>query len=316
MTQKEFNDTIKKYLEGNCTQEEEREIEEWYATHKFESLNMGSEEMTSIEKRIWSGIVQKTTLKKRFRVLKQIGVFAAAACVILVAGFFFKPRHQPPSETGNGISEKRHLTLPDGSEVTLEKNAQIHFDKNFNTVHRNVTLDGSAFFQVTPDKTRPFIISSGDLVTEVLGTSFEISQNPDRDVIEVRVVTGEVTVYNPSMKKQTKVILTPNQKVVYNKLFKNLNRTLVESPQPLTEKVSAESKFIFVNTPLREVAQTFREVYGIDFQIYDKNIEECIVNADLENLPMFTRLDLICRSVDASYIINGTTVFLSGEGCN
>lgn len=316
MTQKEFNDTIKKYLEGNCTQEEEREIEEWYATHKFESLNMGSEEMTSVEKRMWSGIVQKTTLKKRFRILKQIGLSAAAACVILVAGFFFKARLQPPHETANGISEKRHLTLPDGSEVTLEKGAQIHFDKNFNTVHRNVTLDGSAFFQVTPDKTRPFIISSGDLVTEVLGTSFEISQNPDRDVIEVRVVTGEVTVYNPSMKKQTKVILAPNQKVVYNKLFKNLNRTLVESPQPLTEKVSAESKFIFVNTPLKEVAQTFREVYGIDFLIYDKNMEECIVNADLENLPMFTRLDLICRSVDATYIINGTTVLLSGEGCN
>lgn len=316
MTQKEFNDTIKKYLEGSCTEKEEKEIEEWYATHTFESLNMGSEEKASIEKRMWTGIVQKVPLKKRFRVLRQIGGFAAAACILLIAGLFFKTRLQPPSENASTISEKRHLTLPDGSEVTLEKNAQIHFDKNFNTAHRNVTLNGSAFFHVMPDKTRPFIISSGDLVTEVLGTSFEISQTPDHDVIEVRVVTGEVTVYNPSMKKQTKVILTPNQKVVYNKLFKNLNRTLVESPQPLTEKVSAESKFIFINTPLREVARTFREVYGIDFQIYDKNIEECIVNADLENLPMFTRLDLICRSVDATYIINGTTVFLSGEGCN
>lgn len=316
MTQKEFNDTIKKYLEGNCTPEEERQIEEWYATQKFESLNMGTEEMISIEKRMWGNIVQKSALKRRFRILKRIGMAGAAACVIMMTGLLFKTRLKPKSGIENVISEKRHLTLPDGSEVTLAQNAQIHFDENFNTVHRNVTLEGSAFFNVTPDKTRPFVISSGDLVTEVLGTSFEISQSADRDVIEVRVVTGEVTVYNPGMKKQTKVVLSPNQKVVYNKLFKNLNRTLVESPQPLADKVSAESKFIFVNTPLREVAKTFREVYGIDFQIYDKNMEECIVNADLENLPMFTRLELICKSVEASYSINGTSVFLSGEGCN
>ncbi len=316
MTQKELNDTIKKYLEGNCTPEEERQIEEWYATQKFESLNMGTEEMISIEKRMWGSIVQKSALKRRFRILKRIGMAGAAACVIMMTGLLFKTRLKPKSGIENVISEKRHLTLPDGSEVTLAQNAQIHFDENFNTEHRNVTLEGSAFFNVTPDKTRPFVISSGDLVTEVLGTSFEISQSADREVIEVRVVTGEVTVYNPGMKKQTKVVLTPNQKVVYNKLFKNLNRTLVESPQPLADKVSAESKFIFVNTPLREVAKTFREVYGIDFQIYDKNMEECIVNADLENLPMFTRLELICKSVEASYSINGTSVFLSGEGCN
>lgn len=316
MTQKELNDTIKKYLVGNCTQEEERQIEEWYAAQKFESLNMATDEMISIEKRMWGSIVQKSALKKRFHILKGIGLAGAAACLIMVTGLLFKTWFKPEPGTENVVFEKRHVTLPDGSEVTLAQNSQIHFDENFNTDHRNVTLVGSAFFNVTPDKTRPFVISSGDLVTEVLGTSFEISQNSEQDVIEVRVVTGEVTVYNPGMRKQTKVVLSPNQKVVYNRLFKNLNRTLVESPQPLADKVSAGSKFIFVNTPLREVAKTFREVYGIDFQIYDKNIEECIVNADLENLPMFTRLELICKSVEASYSINGTTVFLSGEGCN
>lgn len=314
MTQKEFNDTIKKYLEGGCTQEEERQIEEWYATQKLESLHIPTEEMISIEKRMWGNIAQKLPLKRRLLTWGKIGV--AAACMLVVAGLLFKTRLKPKFETENMVTEKRHLTLPDGSEVTLARNAQIHFDKNFNKNHRNVTLEGSAFFHVTPDKNKPFVIFSGDLVTEVLGTSFEISQNSDLDVIEVRVVTGEVTVYNPHMKKQTRMILSPNQKVVYNKLFKNLNRTLVESPQPLPGKVFPESRFVFVNTPLREVARTFTEVYGIDFQIDDKNIEECIVNADLENLPMFTRLELICKSVEASYIINGTTVFLSGEGCN
>ena len=317
MTQKEFNDILKKYLEGTCTQEEEREIEEWYSAQKFESLNMGSEEIVSVEKKIWAEIIQKSSLKKkRFTIIKKIGITSAAACILLFAGIWIKTLLKPVPETKIAAFVKQKLTLPDGSEVVLEDNAQVIYDKQFNKTHRNVTLTGSAFFEVKPDKTKPFIISSGDLVTEVVGTSFGISQNSELNTVEVTVVTGEVTVYNPGNKKQTKTVLTPNQKVVYNQLFKNLNRTLVESPQPLADKVFEESKFVFENTSLKEVASTFKQVYGIDFKINDKKIEDCRVNADLENLPMFTKLDLICRSLEASYTIDGTTVFINGEGCN
>lgn len=314
MTQKEFNDVIKKYLEGECTTEEEKSMEEWYSSQKTEPLDMGTDEMASIEERMWGQIVQQSGIKNRFSFLKKLGVIAAAACALIVMGVSIKRQTNPVNE--HLITEKKQMILPDGSEVILGKDGQLHYDENFNINHRNVTLTGSAFFNVKPDKTKPFLISSGELVTEVVGTSFEVTQNTELDIIEVKVVTGEVTVYNPKMKKQTKTILTPNQKVVYNKLFKNLNRTLVEAPQPLAGKESEESKFIFVNTSLKEVAKTFKEVYGIEFTIYDKKIEDCRVNADLENLPMFTKLDLICKSIEASYIINDTTVLLSGEGCD
>jgi transmembrane sensor len=316
MTQKEFNAILKKYLDGHCTPEEEREIEAWYSSQKNDPIAMEAEERATVEKKIWNGIVQKASLKRKFKIVKSVWIAGAAACILLVGGILLLNFNMPTPENPSVLATDKSLTLPDGSRVRLSDNAQIHYDEYFNKKHRNISLTGSAFFDVTPDRTKPFIISSGDLITEVVGTSFEIAQNPELNTIEVKVVSGEVTVYNPAQKKQTKTVLTPNQKVVYNRLFKNINRTLVESPQPLATNVAVEPKFVFVNTSLKEVTKTFKEVYGIDFKIEDKKIEDCLVNADLENLPMFTKLDLICRSLEASYLIQGTTVFLNGEGCN
>lgn len=302
MTQKEWNDSLKKYLDGHCTPEEEAQIEAWYLRQNTEELPLGSEEKKDIEKRMWKELRKESAAKTRvFR-----WIWTAAAAVVLALGYFFWPT---PLHRQEGV-----LVLPDGSEVRLGENAQVKYDENFNVTHRKVTLLGSAFFDVHPDKTKPFIITSGELVTEVLGTSFEIAQKQDQ--IEVRVVTGEVTVYNPRLKNQGKVVLSPNQKAVYHLLYKNVNQTLVETPVPLPTQASSEKDFVFENTPLKQVAETFKKVYGIEFKIDDPKMDACLVSADLENLPMFTKLDLVCKSVEASYTIRETTVYLSGEGCN
>ncbi|ADQ17926.1 anti-FecI sigma factor, FecR [Leadbetterella byssophila DSM 17132] len=302
MTQKEWNDTLKKYLEGSCTPEEEEQIQAWYSKQSTDALSLPAEEKKAIEKRMWKNIRHEMTPKGSvFR-----WIWAAAASVVLALGYFL---WSSPSYRQEGV-----LVLPDGTEVHLEENASLNYDKDFNLTHRNVSLQGSAFFDVKPDKSKPFIITSGELVTEVVGTSFEIAQKHDQ--IEVRVVTGAVTVYNPRLKNQNKVVLSPNQKAVYHLLYKNFNQTLVETPVPLPSKESVEKKFVFENTPLKKVAETFKAVYGIEFKIDDPNMENCLVSADLENLPMFTKLELVCKSVEASYTIRETTVYLNGEGCN
>ncbi len=302
MTQKEWNDSLKKYLDGNCSPEEEAQIEAWYLRQEVDTVAVGPEEKREMEKRMWKNI--RREIRPNAKTLRW--VWTAAAALVLTLGYFFWPSPVRPQE---GI-----LVLPDGSEVHLGENAQVHYDDNFNVTHRKVTLLGSAFFDVQPDKTKPFVITSGELLTEVVGTSFEIAQKQDQ--IEVRVHTGEVSVYNPRLKNQGKVVLSPNQKAVYHLLYKNLNQTLVETPLPLPTEVAPEAQFVFENTPLKKVAETFKKVYGIEFKIDDPKMETCLVSADLENLPMFTKLELVCKSVEATYTIRETTVYLNGEGCN
>src|SRR3546814_8870970 len=57
---------------------------------------------------------------------------------------------------------------------------------------------GEAFFEVTPDASSPFVVYSGDLVTRVVGTSFNIKAYRDGTTDEVSVFTGKVSVSLPN----------------------------------------------------------------------------------------------------------------------
>ena len=86
---------------------------------------------------------------------------------------------------------KLAVTLPDGSTVHLDHHSQITVPSDFNEDERNIILIGEAFFEVSPDKHRPFIIQCQDSKTTVLGTSFNIRELESKNV-QIDVVTGKV----------------------------------------------------------------------------------------------------------------------------
>ena len=86
---------------------------------------------------------------------------------------------------------------------------------------REVHLEGEAFFEVAHDTLRPFFVYTGNITTKVLGTSFTVSAR--ENVVFVEVKTGRVSVTQTTQKSASprhtlteEIILTPNQKAVYN----------------------------------------------------------------------------------------------------
>lgn len=118
--------------------------------------------------------------------------FLAAACIAMASVFapgalFGRPN--PVVETA--ISEIREVTLPDGSRVTL--GARSRMTTHFTDDLRLVSLaEGEAFFDVTPDKTRPFYVQAGDRLVRVVGTRFDVRQGANE--IQVAVAEGVVEV--------------------------------------------------------------------------------------------------------------------------
>lgn len=95
------------------------------------------------------------------------------------------------------VGQKLRLKLDDGSEVTLNSLSSIKFPKRFTSHSREVVLEGEAFFHVTPDQGRPFLVRSGQLETMVLGTSFLVRSGGDSQAAMVAVLTGKVQVSLP-----------------------------------------------------------------------------------------------------------------------
>ena len=130
-----------------------------------------------IRLRMWKNI-EKATIRRKKRSYRWI----AAACIaflLSVAGYQ-SLYYTSFSSSKNIVSTKtfpqdiRLLRLPDGSRIWVNQNTEIEYPKQFASNERVISLKGEAFFEVARDTSRPFIITSGEIRTTVLGTSFNV----------------------------------------------------------------------------------------------------------------------------------------------
>lgn len=355
MSQSEFDKLLQKYLSGKCTIQEEKIILEWYKMLiRGSDLGLSEEEKSQIERRLWN--VTKTSIQRADRqpgrkagnTPLKIHAFlrmAAAACIVVLAGIGIshwvdsdKNKQLAGSHGPEGLSKyvnetanEKMLVLTDSTIIVLQPHASVDYPPFFSGNTREINLTGSAFFKVHHNPNKHFLVHlNGELTTEVLGTSFNIVQNKASDKIEVQVATGKVCVYSQQKKKtdadsvhMNRIILTPNQKLVFNPLNKQFITSLVNDPQPLKKdelkKSVAENinsnPFLFEDQPLDIVLNVLSEVYGINIIDEDKHLSRCHFTGNLSKYGLFKQLDIICQSTRSAYEINGTRIILKGEGC-
>src|SRR5690606_23654161 len=113
-----------------------------------------------------------------------------------------------PIKTNN--KEHRLIVLADGSKVWINANSELSWSPDFNMKRREVVLHGEAYFDIRHDPERPFIITTGDVKTTVLGTAFNIRAFPTEKAVTVTVKRGKVRVESANKKQAT---VTANQQV-------------------------------------------------------------------------------------------------------
>lgn len=201
--------------------------------------------------------------------------------------------------------------------MLLGKNAHIIVAENFGVKTRTVYLTGEAFFTVTKNEKIPFFVHVDNLITEVIGTSFKISKPTLDKMIEVSVKTGKVSVYThdeKSMNKSNGVIITPNQKAVFNLISRTINESVIDVPLVILQNVK-KSDFEFDDVNVNEIFKKMQQIYGIEIIQVNSNINRCVFTGDLNGLDMFKQLEFICSSINANYEVRGSSIFINGEGC-
>ena len=236
------------------------------------------------------------------------------------------------TKTNNGAGSML-LTLEDSSVVTLKPGSSVTYAAHFAPDKREIMLEGEAFFQVSKNPARPFFVYNGNLVTHVLGTSFNVKVDKVQKKVEVAVRTGRVEVYEKSNnvtgkqnrpQKEKGVVLTPNQKVIYTIDTKSFEATLVDKPMPLLAhhdnadtvttvyNISNET-FAFKSERLADIVKVLEDVYGIDIQVENDHLGNCHFSGDLTRMDLYGKLDIICKTVGASYKITGTSILIKGK---
>lgn len=333
MTQQEFNQLLKRYLAGETTAAEERFLLEWYDDPATQvELSLTELQKDVIKKRMWARIRPHTQPAWTTRLIRLVWMSAIAACLI-IGWVWLNPLDSPlrldstvasmkkersKVEVKNTDQPEQEVLLPDGSKVTLNQGSRLSYDPTFNQTRREVTLTGEAFFEVKRDETRPFVVYTGDLVTEVLGTSFWVKQNRRGKSVEVSVREGKVSVYAEARQSEgvhNGVIITQNQRVLFDAATQRIVAGIVETPVPLELSAEAPPTLVFQETSFEKVLAELSRLYGIEFVISNPAVKDCRITADLHDLSMFTQLDLVCKSVGATYDKRGIVVFVNGDGC-
>jgi ferric-dicitrate binding protein FerR (iron transport regulator) len=205
--------------------------------------------------------------------------------------------------------------------VTLEPGSRLYYAASFAGNKREVELIGKAFFQVERMPAKPFYVYTGKVVTQVLGTSFRVSTQGAGDQVDVEVVTGRVSVYERLGKAQARVnngvILAPNHKATYFAQNQHFITGLVDAPALLATESAKDTvaRFVYDDTPIRDVVKQLETAYGINIALEDNQLSECPITADISNKPLYSQLDIICAALQATYAVQGTTILISGKGC-
>lgn len=314
---------IDKYLKDSCTAEEREQVHAWYRSFEQEEeplRGLSELQQQALNHRMLDQIdynISQSEIKskKRTTYFSYFYVGLAATLLVLLGLFLFQT--EQPAKINNKINlaavsdlmllrndskKMKRQVLSDGTIIWLKPQSQIVYPKTFaNTKLREVTLNGEAFFDVKHDNKHPFIIKTGNVLTKVLGTSFNVKAYDNSEQAEVSVITGKVLVYldqKTAHKHNSEVYLLPNQKAVYSKTTTDLHK---EKDQSL--KIWEKDNFSFEDTPIQEVVKVLEKHFLVHIQILNPEIKKYTLKADFnkQNLPNI--LELLSKSMDISYEI-------------
>lgn len=164
------------------------------------------------------------------------------------------------------LNVSKSVQLPDGSTVWLNKGSQIRYQQPFKDTLREIRLVGEAFFKVTKDPSRPFIVWAKSLKTQVLGTEFNVRAYALDSLVSVALAEGSVRVETPGMhpSAQQITLLSPYEQMEYMESSKRINKSAFKGNLPYAWK---ETLILFEGATVQEVTRVLMEKYGVQIII-------------------------------------------------
>ncbi|MEM1407795.1 MAG: FecR domain-containing protein [Bacteroidota bacterium] len=237
----------------------------------------------------------------------------AAVITFLVLGYLAWPvlsdlGHQEMVTT-TALNDTSTVVLPDGSKVVLNRNSRLVYPVEFKGNVRTVTLEGEAFFEVVEDPSKPFLIKTGEAITEVVGTSFTVNAGIKNKVL-VTVLTGEVLLY-PNANQEHKLSIVPGEQGQL-KNGSELTKTQNEDINFLSWKSGI---LVFRSTPIDQVVQDLNTYYDLSIKVGSSALKSCMLTATFERQSFEDVLAELQLVLPIQIQSNEGNIILTGVGC-
>lgn len=199
--------------------------------------------------------------------------------------------------------------LTDGSQIALNKGATLIIERGFGKKQRKVKLKGEAFFEVSHDASRPFVIDAGGVDVKVLGTSFYVNSGESGNSVEVVLHSGKVEVTEPG---GSRLILAPGEKAEYNKTTHAFSKASDADPNHLSWRTL---QLVFNNKRFGNVIQTLEKIYGVTIAVSDKEVLDCRITVSFDQQDIDKVLKVLEATLNIKTTKDANHISISGKGC-
>lgn len=304
-----MDELLVKYLANEATPPEQDMVEAWISSseanrhyfHHFQLIWDESRQLAAtttvdenkawqkFQRRIKKEETQKTTTSR-------FGWWSIAASILIIAGAawfigsILKNKRNQTTEVLNiaSINEVKKDTLPDGSIATLNKHTVLSYPVSFKGKTRNVKLNGEAFFNVKPDKEKPFVIDVNNVQIKVVGTSFNVRSY--NGITEVIVETGIVQV----IKAGETIELKAGERTSLGQ--KDSTAAKEQSADKLYNYYISKT-FVCDNTPLWKLVEKLNEAYGVNIKIEREQLRKLPLTVTFDEESLDTILNIISQTL-------------------
>ena len=311
-----------KYLDGYATSEEIKSLIKWLKaddmSHKWSEeqwTNSSSEINPQLRQELFVKIKEKAGIVNtpvKTRILNISGwLFRGAAVLLLLlatgAVFYFNKQNvYQPSDMLVTVEkgQKANIMLPDGSKVWINSDSELKYGSRFDDKERTLELTGEAYFEVAPDKDRPFTVNVGEISVTALGTSFNIKSYGNENDISMTLMSGKIEVASAGKK----IILNPNEQIIYNKESKSINKLNLTETSYYTSW--RQNTLHFEAETFENIAKTLERYYNTKIVFESESLKENSFTGTLGNTSLESILQILSLTSPLSYEISNNIIYL------
>lgn len=318
-----MDELLAKYLLDEATAAEQAEVKQWIAAtaenkRYYEHFKLMLERSRKLaganmvdENDAWERFLQKaepasgtttTVIPSAKGPLSWVRVAAILLVLVMCGGliYYFINVAEPKMIAVQSGERVLIDTLSDGSVVTINKHTTFSCPESFKGDTRHVRLEGEAFFNVAPDKTKPFVIDANGTEVKVVGTSFNVKTCNRKT--EVIVETGVVEV----SKKKKAVKLNPHERATVSG---DNDGPIKEANDDELYSYYKNNEFICEHTPLSRLVDALNDAYGVHIMVTgnagDRQITTTFKNKSLDEI-----LTVVAETLGVRIEKNGNEILI------
>jgi len=317
-----------KYISGQATPDETKEVLDWTEVSEDRKKELSrlkniwiiaglDNEIEHIKKdeeisHIWN-IIREINTREQNKNFRLRWMKYAAAILLLVSfsgtiGYFISNSGSKSNSEFTEIyvpkGERSTVVLPDGSTVQLNSDSHLKFRSSFSSTEREVKLEGEGFFNVTHDKSRPFVVETPVLQVEVLGTIFNVSSYPNDSIVTTFLQTGKVKI---NSNKSDATYLNPNEAFTYNKTTHQSSKSNIQDQRFIDW---TKGILTIKEETIGELSRKLERRFNIRIVFGDNEVKNHMYTGSIKDEDLNTLLEALTFASSIQYKRNGDTITL------